>query len=111
LAHDRIEGQTIRVVHILVSGQSSENRLPEQPVKPMERVLPSAAVSQRRRGQIRKSERVIELAHHQKPAIRTDLRTQELHPHTAVKAKSPITRFMCTLWVIHNPQPSARLTC
>src|SRR3546814_15799780 len=52
LTHHGIEGQAVGIVHILVSGQSSEHRLPEQSVKPMERVLPGAAVSQRLRRQI-----------------------------------------------------------
>jgi hypothetical protein len=45
LAHDRIKGQAVGVVDILVSGQPPEHRLPEQPVKPMDRVLSPAGVA------------------------------------------------------------------
>ena len=64
-----VEGQAVGIVHILVSGQSSEHRLPEQSVKPMERVLPGAAVSQRLRRQIGQAEHVIKLAHHQQATV------------------------------------------
>lgn len=69
LTHHGIEGQAVGIVHILVSGQSSEHRLPEQSVKPMERVLPGAAVSQRLRRQIGQAEHVIKLAHHQQATV------------------------------------------
>jgi hypothetical protein len=45
LSHDRIKGQAVGVVDILVSGQPPEHRLPEQPVKPMDRVLSPAGVA------------------------------------------------------------------
>jgi len=47
LAHDGIKGQAVGVVHILISGQSPEHRLPEQSVKPMDRVLAASGVAQR----------------------------------------------------------------
>ena len=49
----------------------------------------------------------IQLAHHQKTAVGTELRATKFQPHPAVKTKPPITPFECTLWVIHNPLPSA----
>jgi hypothetical protein len=35
----------------------------------------------------------------------------KLKPHPSVKAKPNTTRFVCTLRVIHNLNPSAQLTC
>ena len=65
LTHDRIKGLAVGVVHILVSGQPSEHRLPELPVKPMDRVLAASRVAQCCCCQIGQPERVIKLAHHQ----------------------------------------------
>ena len=45
LTHDRIEGQPIRVVDILVTSQPPEHRLPKQPLKPVARVLPTTGVT------------------------------------------------------------------
>jgi len=60
LAHHRIEGQAVGVVHILVSGQSPEHRLPEQPVKPVDRVLAAPGVAHCFCRQIGQPERVIQ---------------------------------------------------
>ena len=45
MAHDRIEGQPVGVVDVLISGQSLEHRLPEQPVKTMDGVLAAPGVA------------------------------------------------------------------
>ena len=111
LTHDRIKGQPVGVVDVLVSSQPPEHRLPEQAVKTMDGVLATAAVIQRTRCKIRQPEHVIQLAHHQKTAVGTELRATKLQLHPAVKTKPPTTRFACTLWVIHNPPPSSQLTC
>jgi hypothetical protein len=71
-----IKGQAVGVVDVLVSGQPPEHRLPEQPVKPMDRVLPRRVSRNACQGQIGQPERVIELAHHQQAAVRTDLRAR-----------------------------------
>jgi hypothetical protein len=85
LAHDRIKSETVGIVDILVSGQSPELRLLEQPVKPMDRVLAASGVAWCCSRQIEKPERVIKFAHHKQAAVRTELRTPELHLHTRVK--------------------------
>ena len=90
LTHDRIEGQPVSIVDIFVSGQPPIDRLPEQPVELVYGVLASAGVAQRRRRQTGQPQRVIELSHHQKAAVRTDLRPPELQPHASVEIH-PIT--------------------
>ena len=106
LAHDRINRETVGVVDVLVSGQPPEHRLPKQPIKPVDGVLPPAGISQHRRRQIRQPKRVIQLAHHQKAAIGTDLSAAKFQPHPAVKI-DPITPIQTrTLWVIHEKRPS-----
>ena len=69
LKHDRIEGQPVGVVDILVSGQTTEHRLPEQPIELMDGVLACAGVAQCRSRQIRQPECVVKLAHYQETAI------------------------------------------
>ena len=41
----RIEGQSVGIVDILVSGQTTEHRLQEQPVEAVDRVLADATVA------------------------------------------------------------------
>jgi hypothetical protein len=53
--------------------------------QPVGGILATAVVAQGSRRQIGQTERVIELAHHQKAAIRTELSAPELHPHAAVE--------------------------
>ncbi len=53
----------------------------------MDRILAATGVTQRCRSQIGQPERVIELAHHQETAVRTDLCAPEL-AHAAVEIDS-----------------------
>ncbi len=110
MAHDGIKGETVSIVNVFVARQPSIDRLSKKPVNPVNGVLATAVVIERTRRKIRQPEHIIQLAHHQKTAVRTDLGTMKFQPHPGVKTKPPITRFACTLWVIHNPPPSARLT-
>ena len=52
----------VSMVDILVSGQPSIDRLPEQPVEPVKGVFASAGVAQRRRRQTGQPRYVMELA-------------------------------------------------
>ncbi len=84
LAHDGVVGETASVIHILVADDPPMDRLPEQPIKPVDGVFAPTAVAQRHRSQIGQSGRVIKFAHHQETAIRTEPRALEL--------QSPCTR-------------------
>ena len=105
LAHDGIKSQSVGVVDVLVARKPTIDRLTEQTVKTMEGVLATAAIIERTRRKIRQPEHVIQLAHHQKAAVGTELRATKFQPHPAVKTKPPITRFACTLRVIHEARP------
>ena len=85
LAHDRIEGQAVGVIHILISGQPPEHRLPEQSVKPMDCVLAPSGVAQCCCRQVGQPECVIKLAHQQKATVGTELRAAKFHPHARVE--------------------------
>jgi hypothetical protein len=58
-----------------------------------------------------KAKHIVQFLEQQKTAVRTDLGTMEFQPHPTVKTKPDITRFACTLRVIHDPTPQAQLTC
>ena len=105
LTDDRIEGQTVGIVYVLVPGQSPEHRLPELPVKPMDRVLAASDVAQCCCRQIGQPERVIQLAHHQKATVGTELRAAKFQPHTAVEIDPICLLQACTRWVIHETSP------
>ena len=51
-----------------------------------------AAVIERTRRKIRQPEHVIQLAHYQQAAVRTDLRATKFQPHPTVKI-NPITPY------------------
>jgi hypothetical protein len=57
------------------------------------------------------AEDFIKFSEQQQTAVRTDLGTMEFQPHPSIKTKSNITRFVCTLRVIHYLPPSTQLTC
>ncbi len=111
LAHDRIKGETVSIIDVFVARQTSINRLSIKSVKPVNDVLAPAGVIERTGRKIRQPEHFIQLAHHQQTAVGTELRAAKFQPHPTVKTKPPIARFARTLWVIHNPPPSAQLTC
>ena len=105
LTHDRVEGETVSIVNILVARQPTIDRLPKQPVDPVNNVLASAVVAQRRRREGRQPERVIKLAHHQQATVGTELRAAKFQPHPTVEI-NPITPFRTrTLRVIHEIRP------
>ena len=52
LTHDRVEREAVSIVDILVSGQTPEHRLPEQPVEPVDGVLATPRVAQRDRRKV-----------------------------------------------------------
>ena len=106
LAHHGIEGQPVSVVDILVSGQPPIDRLPKQPIEPMDGVPAPAVVAQRRRRQIGQPERVIQLAHHQKATVRTELRATKFQAHARVEIHPICPLRARTLWVIHETRPS-----
>ena len=106
LTHDGIKGEPVSIVDILVPRQPPIDRLPEQPIKPVDRVLAPAAVAERAIGDIGQPKRVIQLAHHQHATVRTELSARELKPHTEVEIHPIIPRGTRTLWVIHKTRPS-----
>ena len=61
-AHRRIVAQPVGVVHILVAGEPSEHRLPQQADQSMATVLAGARVGERIGARVGQSQRVVQLA-------------------------------------------------
>ncbi len=52
LPHHRIERRTVRVIHIIISGQSPEDRLSQKPDHGMQTVVDGSRISERTAGNI-----------------------------------------------------------
>jgi len=114
LAHDRIEGQAVSVVDILVSGQPPEHRLPEQPVKTMDVFLPirlsrSEADARSDSPSASSNSRITrrppsELSCVPRNSSRT--RGSKFKPHARVESHPICPLRTRTLWVIHETRPS-----
>ena len=72
LARDWIKGKTVSIIDILIARQPPVDRLPEQPVEPVDGVLASVGFAQRRRREARQPERIIQVAHHQETTVRAE---------------------------------------
>jgi hypothetical protein len=84
-AHRRIATQPLGVVHVLVTGQPPEHRLPQQPDQQMPSVLAGACLGQSLASACGQSKNVVQFAIGQQSAIGGDHRTVELEPQAAVE--------------------------
>ena len=65
LPHDRITGEPVRIVDILVACEPPMDRLPKQAVEPVDGVLAQTAIAPGTSPRIGQTERIIQLPHHQ----------------------------------------------
>ena len=110
-AHRRIMAQPLGVVHILVSGKSSEHRLSQHSDESMPAVPTSACVGERIACNHGQAEHVIEFAIGQQSGIRGHHRAAKLEHHAAVEIEpeNPIVRF--TRRVRHGWSLNAQIRC
>ncbi len=106
LPHHRIKRRTVRVVHIIISGQSPEDRLPQKPDHGMQTVVDASRISERTAGNIVQSRGLVQLPERQRATVGTDLRAMAFQLHPTVETEPDITRFACTLRVIRPLQPA-----
>jgi hypothetical protein len=83
--HRRIAAQPLGVVHVLVTGQPTEYRLPQQPDQQMPSVPAGARLGQSLAAACGQSEDIIQLAIRQQSAIGGDGRTTEPKHQAAVE--------------------------
>jgi hypothetical protein len=110
-AHRGIVTQPFGVVHVLITSQAAEHRLPEQPCQCVPTVLAGARVGERlacHRGQ---SECVVKLAVCQQSRIGRDHGPAKLHHQATVKIQPDGTRFRFTRWVRHRRIPQSKISC
>ena len=102
--------QASGVVHVLVSGEATENGLTQQTDKRMAAVLASARIGERIACNHRKAEHVIEFAIGQQSVIRGHHRAAKLvhDPAVKIEPESPIVRF--TRRVHHDQSLNARIS-
>src|SRR6476469_2613928 len=84
-AHRRIAAQPIGVVHILVTSQPAEYRLPQQPDQQVASVPAGTYLSQSLAAACGQCEYVVQLAIRQQSAIGGDCRAVELEHHSPVE--------------------------
>jgi hypothetical protein len=77
----------------------------------MQSIVASSRVPQKSTRNVVQTQHLIQFPKQQQSAVRTDLGTMKFQPHPSIKTEPNIARFACTLRVIHNPPPSAQLTC
>jgi hypothetical protein len=70
--------QALGVVHILISGEPSKHRLPQQSDQRMAAVLPGPRIGEHVPGHCAETEGVVEFAVGQQPSIGRDARPSEL---------------------------------
>ena len=63
----------IRVIHIIISRQSTENRLAQKPDQRMQQVLASSRIPQQSASNVVQAQDFIQLPEQQQTAVRTDL--------------------------------------
>ena len=94
-AHRRIAAQPIGVVHILVTSQPAEYRLPQQPDQQVASVPAGARLRQSLAAACGQCEHVVQLAIRQQSAIGGDRRAVEPEHHSPVEIEPqrPAVRF------------------
>jgi hypothetical protein len=102
-AHRGIVGETFGVVHVLVTSEAAEHRLPQQAGQQVVGVLASTAFRQDTAGQISEAECVIQFSVDQDAGIGGDAAAVEFQLQAAVEIdpERPIIRF--TRRVFHEP--------
>ncbi len=81
LPHQRIERRTVRVIHIIISGRSPEDRLAQKPDHGMQTVVDGSRISDRTAGNIVQSRGLVQLPERQRATVGTDLRAMAFQPH------------------------------
>jgi len=108
--HGWIAGEPLGIVDILVAGQASEYRLPQQPGQPMLGVLASATIRQCRRCHVQQAHRMIQLAVSEQAAVGSDPGTVEFQLDPTVEIDPERLRFRFTHRVRHDRPTPLTLT-
>ena len=107
-AHDRVEAESVGIVHVVVPAKASENGLAELPDKTVATVPPTTGVREYVPGNLGQSDRIIQLPVRQHPSVGSDLGTVELQLESTVKIQpqNPLFRFTHRVSHINTPNPA-----
>ena len=84
-SHGEITSQPLGVVHILITANTSNQRLAEHPRHAVPSVLAGTDIVKHVSGNLAQAKRIIKLSIGEKPAIRGDLGTMKFQLQAAVK--------------------------
>ena len=85
MAHDGILRETLGVVHVLVSGKTTEHRLPQEPHQEVAGVLAAPHLREHRPGQLGQSKRVVQFTIRQQASVRRDVAAMEFQLEAPVE--------------------------
>ncbi len=104
--HNRVEAQTVGIVHVVVPAKASENGLAELPDQTVATVLPTTGVRQYVPGNLGQSDRIIQFPVGQQPSVGSDLGTVELQlePTVKIQPRNAIFRFTRRGGAISTPE-------
>ena len=104
---ERVEAESVGIVHVVVPAKASENGLAELPDKTVATVPPTTGVREYVPGNLGQSDRIIQLPVRQHPSVGSDLGTVELQLESTVKIQpqNPLFRFTHRVSHINTPNP------
>ena len=108
-AHRRIMAQAFGIVHVIISGEPPEHRLPEQPDQSMAAVPAGPRIGEHVCGHCAETKGVIEFAIGEQSGIGGDPRAIELQLHAAVEIEPERTIDRFTRRVLQNGLVRSRL--
>src|SRR5450759_1236262 len=100
--HRRVSGQSLLVIHVLVSGEPRVDRLPEQARYPVLDVLARPPLDYQIPCHLGRTHHLVQLSYCQKTGVRSYLRSPELQPQSAVELKPNVPVFQGTRWVFFH---------
>ena len=108
--HRRIDRKTLGVVHVLVAGETAEDRLPQQPGQNMSPVPAPTQIRQSRPRRRRQAERLIQLAIGEQPGIRSDVAAVELQLEATIEPELNRVFYRFTRWMRHAEATELAIT-
>ncbi len=105
----RILAQPLGIIHILVPRQAAVHRLPQQIGEGKLRILATAPVRQMLLDQPSEPESLVEFAHQDQAAVRSDAGTLEIDLERYVEGELKRLILYLTHWVLASGVPSSRL--
>jgi hypothetical protein len=105
-AHRRIVRQPVSIVHVLVSGEPTEDGLPDLRRQGMATVAAGPGVGESLPGTFRQAEGIVEFPEGEQTSVGGDFGAVELQLQAAVEAEPKAGLWRFTRWVFHPRAPA-----